>query len=111
MKETDKQQYITEQMKEHIDEQIDLLLEEIRFSLKERIQKNINDGVQNPDNFEEKYEIRYFTIENNGIKSINIYVNPSLEKDIEKLDRTRNQLKQISLKKKFLVFDYGNNQM
>lgn len=111
MKETDKQQYITEQMKEHINEQIDLLLEEIRFSLKERIQKNINDGVQNPDNFEEKYEIRYFTIENNGIKSINIYVNPSLEKDIEKLDRTRNQLKQISLKKKFLVFDYGNNQM
>jgi hypothetical protein len=111
MKETDKQQYINEQMKEHINEQIDLLLEEIRFSLKERIQKNINDGVQNPDNFEEKYEIRYFTIENNGIKSINIYVNPSLEKDIEKLDRTRNQLKQISLKKKFLVFDYGNNQM
>lgn len=111
MKGTDKQQYITEQMKEHINEQIDLLLEEIRFSLKERIQKNINDGVQNPDNFEEKYEIRYFTIENNGIKSINIYVNPSLEKDIEKLDRTRNQLKQISLKKKFLVFDYGNNQM
>lgn len=111
MKETDKQQYITEQMKEHINEQIDLLLEEIRFSLKERIQKNINDGVQNPDNFEEKYEIRYSTIENNGIKSINIYVNPSLEKDIEKLDRTRNQLKQISLKKKFLVFDYGNNQM
>src|SRR5574344_121056 len=110
MKETDKQQYINEQMKEHINEQIDLLLEEIRFSLKERIQKNINDGVQNPDNFEEKYEIRYFTIENNGIKSINIYVNPSLEKDIEKLDRTRNQLKQISLKKKFLVFDYGNNQ-
>ena len=111
MKETDRQQYITEQMKEHINEQIDLLLEEIRFSLKERIQKNINDGVQNPDNFEEKYEIRYFTIENNGIKSINIYVNPSLEKDIEKLDRTRNQLKQISLKKKFLVFDYGNNQI
>ena len=111
MKETDRQQYITEQMKEHINEQIDLLLEEIRFSLKERIQKNINDGVQNPDNFEEKYEIRYFTIENNGIKSINIYVNPSLEKDIEKLDRTRNQLKQISLKKKFLVFDHGNNQM